>query len=1053
MHYQKAVNISFLIMLLLILSCTYANAAELNKTSIAADKNSVSKDVYETDYENANEINFFIEDIVLDVNKNINSKFKIFNRGGSLDVGLSPDTGVNLLRFSHKGADLFISPEGVKRVTGKVDKNSIKYEEIYPYTDIRYTVRQNSLKEDIILHKYTGKNSFTFNFEAHNTLYNKTPDGIVLFYEPETKELLFIMTKPFAMDKKGDRCDDVSFEISSDGKLVVSIDELWLKQASYPVVIDPTLYLASGSLKRSSIAYNLNGNQVEVNQPRYEMADYDQGILIEEGTTQYLVNADFNSLTNWSYATGMVLTDSYYGAAKIVRASANNGTTRTNINQRVEPAAEGEVWTLQCDYRKIGEVEKVQSRIQFLDANNTVINYKNVDFTNQLTDGFKTFSVTATAPAGTARIRAYLGLDSSQRTNNEFEICKPMLSKKSYATTWHAMGKRSVEILTIPAACMFNKGDWSVDLKYMPVDDLNDGNTEYLLRIYIDSNNYYQLYTTSGTTQLRASIRSGGVTFNSPLGPVIEKNQNYYITLTGDGNQMKLFVNGVEYDPGTAYLEPAGPLPENIYIGSTNSGSAQCNGIISELRISNLPRSLEEHQEGYHSGQPLPFDVNTTCKMIFDGDLEIVSYIASSPDTNSFKRSSVAYNLNGNQVEVNQPRYEMADYDQGILIEEGTTQYLVNANFNSLTNWSYATGMVLTNSYCGAARIVRASANNGTTRTNINQRVEPAAEGEVWTLQCDYRKIGDVQVVRSMIQFLDANNTVINYGNVNFSNQLTNEFKTYSVTATAPAGTAKVRAYLGYDGGQRTNNEFEICKPMLSKKSYATTWHASGKRSPEILAIPTVGIINKGDWSVDLKYLPVDDLNDGNTEYLLRIYIDSNNYYQLYTTSGTTQLMASIRSGGVTFNSSLGPVIEKDQNYYITLTIDGSQMKLFVNGVEYDPGTAYLEPIGPLPESIYVGSTNSGSAQCNGIISDLRISDLPRTLAEHQAVYQSNQPFPFDADTTLKLSFDNTLDAYVSVINYYYDSLNRLNTIVTPKKTIIYQYDENGNLIRRAINQ
>lgn len=39
------------------------------------------------------------------------------------------------------------------------------------------------------------------------------------------------------------------------------------------------------------------------------------------------------------------------------------------------------------------------------------------------------------------------------------------------------------------------------------------------------------------------------------------------------------------------------------------------------------------------------------------------------------------------------------------------------------------------------------------------------------------------------------------------------------------------------------------------------------------------------------------------------------------------------------------------------------------------------------------------------------------------------------------------------LIKYYYDSLNRLNTVVTPDKTLNYQYDENGNLILRSIVQ
>ena len=47
----------------------------------------------------------------------------------------------------------------------------------------------------------------------------------------------------------------------------------------------------------------------------------------------------------------------------------------------------------------------------------------------------------------------------------------------------------------------------------------------------------------------------------------------------------------------------------------------------------------------------------------------------------------------------------------------------------------------------------------------------------------------------------------------------------------------------------------------------------------------------------------------------------------------------------------------------------------------------------------------------NTLIDDFRVSNRVRTDAEIQTLYQSNQPAPKDADTTLKLTFDGNLDA------------------------------------------
>lgn len=141
-----------------------------------------------------------------------------------------------------------------------------------------------------------------------------------------------------------------------------------------------------------------------------------------------------------------------------------------------------------------------------------------------------------------------------------------------------------------------------------------------------------------------------------------------------------------------------------------------------------------------------------------------------------------------------------------------------------------------------------------------------------------------------------------------------------------------------------------------------------------------------------------------------------------------------------------------ETQYFVTFTWSPSGRKLYINGQEVGSSSRTV-PIG-IVDTAYIGEWyGSTSSHFNGLIDDLRISNRARTLDEHQAAYLINQPLPVDADTTLKVSFDSSLDVNIPVINYVYDSLNRLNTIVTPKKTINYQYDGNGNLIQRTINQ
>ncbi|SHL05440.1 hypothetical protein, partial [Desulforamulus aeronauticus] len=48
--------------------------------------------------------------------------------------------------------------------------------------------------------------------------------------------------------------------------------------------------------------------------------------------------------------------------------------------------------------------------------------------------------------------------------------------------------------------------------------------------------------------------------------------------------------------------------------------------------------------------------------------------------------------------------------------------------------------------------------------------------------------------------------------------------------------------------------------------------------------------------------------------------------------------------------------------------------------------------------------------------------------------------------------FEENINDSSPITQYLYDNLSCLNKIFLQEKTIVYQYDENGNLIRRAIN-
>lgn len=171
--------------------------------------------------------------------------FPVKNRSGLYNAGFSLRSGKNLLKFSYGGSSLLMAPADIASVTGKVYSNTILYESIYPDTDLRYTVEDNRLKEDIIVKKKTGSSDFYFQLTVINAVHQRMPEGEIHFFDSSSGLPLFYMARPFAEDSNGTRCDLVSVDISNEGLLRLAVDPQWLNKAAYPVTIDPTIYLSN----------------------------------------------------------------------------------------------------------------------------------------------------------------------------------------------------------------------------------------------------------------------------------------------------------------------------------------------------------------------------------------------------------------------------------------------------------------------------------------------------------------------------------------------------------------------------------------------------------------------------------------------------------------------------------------------------------------------------------------------------------------------------------------------------------------------------------------
>lgn len=143
---------------------------------------------------------------------------------------------------------------GIVRVNSSkssIKGNKIWYKQVFPNIDLRNILFNDSVKEDIVLNKYTGHNQFQF--QINTQLKPKLQDdGSVKFFDDQEKEI-YTIPKPFMSDsninpESGEAAisEEVRYEvkqIENDKYLLTLIaDNEWIKSSErkFPIYIDPT---------------------------------------------------------------------------------------------------------------------------------------------------------------------------------------------------------------------------------------------------------------------------------------------------------------------------------------------------------------------------------------------------------------------------------------------------------------------------------------------------------------------------------------------------------------------------------------------------------------------------------------------------------------------------------------------------------------------------------------------------------------------------------------------------------------------------------------------
>ncbi len=125
------------------------------------------------------------------------------------------------------------------------DNLTVRYENAYQNTDVVQTRQTAKIKEEIILKSPGHPDKFEYRIDLGKYDFLKAGKGDLYFYAKGKRgdELhkLFTIPASFMIDANGAKSYSVKTKMKEDGILTLEPDKNWLAQATYPVVLDPTI--------------------------------------------------------------------------------------------------------------------------------------------------------------------------------------------------------------------------------------------------------------------------------------------------------------------------------------------------------------------------------------------------------------------------------------------------------------------------------------------------------------------------------------------------------------------------------------------------------------------------------------------------------------------------------------------------------------------------------------------------------------------------------------------------------------------------------------------
>jgi RHS repeat-associated protein len=183
-------------------------------------------------------------------NEDDKGDFKYKNKDNRFSVKFAKDTKKkNLYKLKLDKETVNFQLLNPQSTTAKSEEGIITYEDILENVDIKYSIGNSNIKEDIYLKNKDSERKFQFFITG--SLEPKKEKGTILFYNKEN-QVVWVMIPPFMEDANGKYSEDITMDVekSKNGYIVTMVpDSKFLddKETKFPVRIDPSVNIGGTS--------------------------------------------------------------------------------------------------------------------------------------------------------------------------------------------------------------------------------------------------------------------------------------------------------------------------------------------------------------------------------------------------------------------------------------------------------------------------------------------------------------------------------------------------------------------------------------------------------------------------------------------------------------------------------------------------------------------------------------------------------------------------------------------------------------------------------------